>query len=202
MGMQHGNRKSAPRVVGGQVRKKNNWALSTDYYDAPQPRMVEIDRKRPGDGYKHVLTKSDVYKFLEILPDFQTLAVGLNAIVLAPGNYWRDGYHVPGVVHVCAWESDLWQEYAEDYYNEHADIWERLGVPCEATSDGFLCKFTEEAVRGYQLLHILLHELGHHHDRMTTRCQKRSGRGEVFAEAYARENEALIWQKYQKAFGL
>lgn len=201
--MQRGNRKSAPQVVKGRVQKKNNWSLSTDYYEAPEPRTVVIDRKRPGDGYKHVLNKSDIYQFLEILPDWKNLTVGLNAIVLAPGEAGIAGYHVPGVVHICAWEKDPWLETNRDYYEAHQDIFERLGVPCEETADGFyLCKFDERTIRGYQLLHILLHELGHHHDRMTTRSQKRSSRGEQYAEEYARLHEIAIWQQYQKVFAL
>ena len=197
-----GGRKTTPHVVRGRVKKKNNWALSTDYYDAPQPRMVVIDRKRPGVGYKHVLTKSDIYQFLEILPDWNTLAVGLHAIVLTPGSYYNDGYHCPGVVHVNAWEDGLWREASQAYYDAHREIWERLGVLCEQTGDDcFLCKFDEPAVRAYQLLHILLHELGHHHDRMTTRSQKRSTRGEAFAENYAVQYESAIWDKYQRVFG-
>lgn len=194
-------RTSYPRA--GRVQKKNNWNPSTDYYDAPDPHAVMIDRKRPGEGYKHVLNKSDIYRFLELLPDWKNLAVGLNAIVLAPGNERSAGYHIPGVVHICAWDADLWQELEADFYKEHADIYERLGVTCEETEEGnFLCKFDEEAVRGYQLLHILLHELGHHHDRMTTRSQRRASRGEKYAEEYARLHEAVIWQQYQKAFKL
>ena len=201
--MQHGNRKSAPQVVKGRVQKKNNWNLSTDYYNSPQPHTVVIDRKRPGEGYKHVLHKSDIYRFLEMLPDWKNLAVGLNAIVLAPGDYSADGYHVPGVVHVCAWTAGLWCELSPKYYASHQDIFERLGVDCEETTEGYyMCKFTAEAVRGYQLLHILLHELGHHHDRMATRSQKKACRGEKYAEEYARLYEAAIWQQYQKVFSL
>ncbi len=199
--MQRGNRKSAPQVVKGRVQKKNNWSLSPDYYVAPVPRMVVVDRKRPGHGYKHVLNKSDIYKFLELLPDWNTLAIGLNAIVLVPGEHSTDGYHTPGVVHICAWEADLWCEIANDYYETHRDIWERFDVVCEETEDGdYLCKFDEYAVRGYQLLHILLHELGHHHDRMTTRSQKQASRGESYAEEYARLHEATLWRDYFRAF--
>jgi hypothetical protein len=196
-----GNRKTTPRVVQGRVRKKNDWKRSEDYYDAPDPRTVVIDRKRPGKGYRHVLNKSDIYRFLELLPDWRNLAVGLNAVVLAPGYPGYDGYHVPGVVHVCAWEKDLWLEAYEDYYRAHQDVFTRLGVPCEETDNGsFLCQFDEATVRDYQLLHILLHELGHHHDRMTTRTRKRTGRGEKYAEEYALQHEAAIWDRYHRAF--
>src|SRR5947207_332970 len=122
--MQRGNRKSTPKVVDGRVRKKNNWAPSVDYYDAPDPRTVVVDRKRPGVGYKHVLNKSDIYRFLEILPDWRNLAVGLNAVVLSPGEWNVGGYHCPGVVHVCAWEAELWRETEKSHYEEHRDIFD------------------------------------------------------------------------------
>ena len=183
------------------MQKKNNWDQSTDYYYAPKPREVVLDRKRPGDGYLHILNKHDLYTFLELLPDWDELAVGLNAIVLAPGNWGLDGYHTPGVVHICAWISGLWEELPESYYRAHSAIFERLSVPCDLLPNGnYLCKFDEDAVHGYQLLHILLHELGHHHDRMTTRAQKRSGRGESYAENYAIAYADAIWDAYLRAF--
>ena len=49
--------------------------------------------------------------------------------------------------------------------------------------------------------HILLHEFGHHHDRMTTKSM-RASRGEPYAEEYARRYEALIWKDYLKVFTL
>ena len=64
-----------------------------------------------------------------------------------------------------------------------------------------MCEFTEAQARAYQLLHILLHELGHHHDRMTTKPKVRASRGEPYAEAYALQYEARIWDRYQEAFG-
>src|ERR1041384_1374400 len=180
--MQRGNRRSALRVVGGRVQKKNNWDRSFDYYSAPDPRLIVIDRKRPGVGYRHVLSKKDIHRFLELLPDWNELAVGLNAIVLAPGDCDADGYHAPGVVHICAWEASLWRESTSEYYLDHRDIFERLGVTCEEVSSGdYLLKFDEAAIRGYQLLHILLHELGHHHDRMSTRWKHRASRAESYA---------------------
>ena len=63
-----------------------------------------------------------------------------------------------------------------------------------------LCHFTETSARGYQLLSVLLHELGHHHDRLTTRSRC-VGRGEPYAERYAIEHTDLIWERYLRAFG-
>lgn len=201
--MQNLNRKTAPKVVCGKVHKKNSWALSPHYNGAPQPRAIVIDRRRPGEGFRHVLNTSDIYRFLEVLPDWDTLAVGLHGIVLDSGAYGYDGYHTPGLIAVCAWEAGLWREVGTKYYEDHREIFDRLGVECEKTEDGWdLCKFEEPTVRAYQLLHILLHELGHHRDRMTTRSQKEAARGEPFAEDYAIRYETRIWQAYQKAFRL
>jgi hypothetical protein len=201
--MQQRNRKTTPRVKNGVVQKKQNWAQSTDYFYAPDRSAIVIDRQRPGEGYRHILRTTDIYKFLDILPDWENLAVGLNAVVLARGENGTDGWHNTGVVAVCAWEVDLWREYNPDteFYANHAPIFERLGVMCKPLNDGYIqCQFDERTVRAYQLLHILLHELGHHHDRMTTRSQADAARGEPYAEAYALEHEAKIWDAYWRVF--
>src|SRR5437762_2473108 len=125
------NGKSTPQVIDGRVQKKNNWDLSEDYYDSPNTRMVVVDRKRPGPGYRHVLTKRDIYDFIAILPDWDELSHGLNAIVLAPEDDGADGYHLRGVVHVCAWEADLWRTTSREYYEDHQDIFARMGIECE-----------------------------------------------------------------------
>jgi hypothetical protein len=199
--MRHINRKSAPKVKAGRVQKKNNWAEAADYYNTDQSLPV-VDRKRPGDGYRHILKQKDIHDFIAILPDWAELSTGLNGIVLAPGEDGTDGYHTPGVVHICAWEKDLWLSHSRDYYEEHRAIFARLEVVCEPDDWGILCKWTEPQARAYQLLHIFLHELGHHHDRMTTKSKVRASRGEPYAEAYARNYEAQIWTRYLDEFDL
>ncbi len=79
---------------------------------------------------------------------------------------------------------------------------DRLGVRSHEIKNGVMCEFTELQARAYQLLHILLHELGHHHDRMTTKSKVRASRGEPYAENYALVHEARIWEQYQKTFGV
>jgi hypothetical protein len=188
-------------VVDGIVQFKNRRAPTPDYYNTPQTVPV-IDRERPGLGYRHVLKKRDVIDFISILPDWDELSKGLNVIVLATAEEDADGWHDPGIVAVCAWERELWREMDAEYYQEHTDTLERLGVPCEKTTTGSLCKFTEATTKAFQLLHILLHELGHHHDRMTTRSKREASRGEGYAERYARQYEKLIWDRYLELFGL
>jgi hypothetical protein len=191
-----------PRVIDGQVQRKNCTALSPNCFRTPRP-YPSVERHKPGFGYRHVLKQSEVAAFIRLLPDWGELSKGLNAIVLAPGEFNCDGWYVPGVVAVCAWERAVWREITLRGYAEHRDLLDRLAVPCEQTEDGyFLCRFTEASIRAYQLLHVLLHELGHHHDRMTTRNRKDCGRGEDYAEEYALRYEKMIWDEYLKHFGL
>ena len=194
-------RKTNPGVVAGTVQKKNRTDRSPTVYSAAG--SLAVYRDKPGFGYRHVLRQEDVRTFLPLLPDWERLAEGLNAIVLAPGDPQCDGWHWPGVVAICAWERGLWREMTLRGYEENRDLFERLEVPCEATGNGsYLCKFTEPAVRAYQLLRVLLHELGHHHDRMTTRSRVDCCRGEDYAEGYAWEHEQRVWDRYLDAFGL
>ncbi|MGI4792034.1 MAG: hypothetical protein ACRYFS_24695 [Janthinobacterium lividum] len=194
------NRKSTPHVVDGRVQKKNNPEWTADYYNTPSPSLI-IDRQRPGPGYRHVLMQRDIEAFIKLLPDWVELSRGLNAIALAPGERSTNGWHTPGVVGICAWEADLWVDYSTDHYEDHKTVLQRLGVQTHLIANGVMCEFTEVQAQAYQLLHILLHELGHHHDRMTTKSQIRASRGESYAEAYALRYEAQIWERYQETFG-
>ena len=199
--MRISNRKSAPKVSFGKVQKKNNWTLTADYYNSEQ-RLPVIDRRRPGKGFRHLLKQRDIHEFIGILPDWAEFSIGLNAIVLAPGRWDVFGYHVRGVVHICAWDENIWIELSQAGYEQEREILERLNVPCEPTEHGVLCKFTESSARAHQLLATLLHELGHHHDRMTTKSKLRASRGESYAEAYARAYTDRLWSKYQEVFGV
>lgn len=199
--MRYFNRKTDPKVIGGLVQKKNNWASTPDYYNTEQ-RTPVIDRRRPGKGFRHLLRQRDILDFIGILPDWDELSAGLNAVVLAPGRYDVYGYHTRGVVHVCAWDEDLWLRITPEGYEWEREVFEKLGVPCERRRGEVLCKFTEETARGHQLLATLLHELGHHHDRMTTRSKSAPVRGESYAEDYARKYAERIWVSYQEVFGV
>jgi len=64
----------------------------------------------------------------------------------------------------------------------------------------YFCEFNEDQIKAYQLLHILLHEIGHHIDRMRTKSKFECARGEQFAEDYAFKYEKEIWKRYQEEF--
>ena len=107
----HINRKSTPRVIGGQVQKKNNPEWTANYYTMAPPSLV-IDRQRPGAGYRHVLLQRDIEKFIRLLPDWPELSRGLHGIVPVP----------------C--------EGGSAFFAAHAEIFRRFGVPMKAGEPG------------------------------------------------------------------
>jgi hypothetical protein len=192
--------KTSPKVVGGKVQRKNNWSVTPTYWNRRQPVPV-IDREEPGYGRRHVLRRRDLLAFIDLLPDWEELSRGLDAIVLARGDEGTDGWHNNGIIGICAWERDLWRATTRKNFEDHSELFERLEVPCERRGDSWLLKFTGAKVKAYQLLHVLPHELGHHRDRVTTRSRRRACRGEGFAERYAFECEDRIWDRYMQVFG-
>lgn len=189
------------KVRDGKVSRKNRTELSNHYMQLQQDELV-IDRQRPGPGHKHYLTIADVKRFIAILPDWDSLSVGLDAVVLAEASDCM-GWCCPGVVAVCAWERELVGVWDTKFVDEHSLILDKLGVRYEKVrcdSQISHCYFDEASIKGFQLMHILLHELGHHHDRMTSHRQETIGRGEPYAEAYALEYAERLWDDYFKEF--
>jgi hypothetical protein len=122
--------------------------------------------------------------------------------VLARENGWM-GYHLPGLVAIAAWEADLWwEDMDKEFYWEHADILDRLEVEVWKEGPRWIAAWTENQARAFQLLHVFAHELGHHHDRMTTRTRKRAARGEPYAERFALELEERVWDDFVRVFPL
>lgn len=60
----------------------------------------------------------------------------------------------------------------------------------------FLVKFVPRTVRAFQLLHVFLHELGHHLDAMSSPAKGYVVRGESYAEAWAIRHEATVWDAW------
>lgn len=187
--------KSSPRVRSGkQYRAERGASRAKDFNTSRE--FPEIFRKNPGPHHRHVLHVKHVRSFLSILPQWNELAVGLNAILLAPHKTGCDGFHRPGLVAICAQPRSLRFAVPDWYVQAHRALFKHLNVCVEKTPEGVVITHTESSLRGFQLLHILLHELGHHHDRMTTRSRKRASRGEGFAESYANIHGELIRGRY------
>jgi len=210
------NRKTTPKVKRGRVQKKHNWTETPDHaYRYAEAGSPVIDERRPGAGHRHLLTRRDIETFIRILPDWNELSSGLKAIVLDTYEDNSMGWYRRGVVAVCAWPKTVWEEWLDEddsfdpeWLEEHREVMERLGVAIEKQSDRTVIWWTERQARAFQLLHILLHELGHHHDHTTPTRSRKVGarkvgtRGESYAEEYARRYESRIWHDYRRHFPL
>ncbi|MCA8944343.1 MAG: hypothetical protein KDB80_17390 [Planctomycetes bacterium] len=194
-------RKTNPGVRDGTVQKKHRTDDSPHYRNYFQATPV-IDRLRPGAGFRHLLRKPEVVRFIGLLPDWAELSRGLDAVVLAPGHRDRMGYYDLGIVAICAWERSIAGRWSREFVDEHREILDRLGVPLEPSDRGHVSvAWTERTAKAFQLLHIFLHELGHHHDRITTASERESSRGETYAEDYANRYASQIWDAYVAEFG-
>ena len=199
--MRNHPRRTGTKVCDGRVRHKNNWGHSPTVFTTTAE--LRVCREKPGRGYRHLLRQEDVRRFLGLLPDWEELSRGLRAVVLAAGCGCCYGtYYDVGVVRLRAWGRELWEVTAEGWYGQYRDLFDRLGVPCVSTPPVRTLQFTAAMARAYQLLHVLLHELGHHHDRMTTRARTHSARGEGYADDYALRYMDRIWERYLDTFGL
>jgi hypothetical protein len=192
------------RVKSGRVQRKNNWVPDhRDYYARPQAE-IQIERDDPGRGYRHVVTVAQLRAFIELLPDWDELAVGLEAIAITSGNPRWWGVSNPGVVVITAFPRELWwSDVSRGYLDDSGELIEKLGVELVPTEeDGRLeVHWTEPQARAWMLLDVLVHELGHHHDRMTTRGDDAPG-GEPYANAYAQRVQREIFAQYVDRFGI
>jgi hypothetical protein len=196
------NAKTTPKVRGGKVQRKNRAALTPTCYNSPQEYPVFL-KEKPGAGYRHLIRKHDLYRFVTMLPEWDELSKGINAVVLAPGRSGLLGWCTPGIVAIAAWVRDIeWEDSDEWFCREHEGILGKLDIPFEEGETSWRVAFTESSARAFQLIHVFIHELGHHHDRMATRSKRHAARGEPFAEQYARRHEDTIIQRYRNEFDL
>ena len=195
-------RKTAPKVRNGKVQRKNRWAPTQNCYNTAQPVPV-FGTGAAGWGYRHLVRKDDLRSFVALVPNWNDLALGLNVLILARGRDDCLGWHRPGLVAICAWEREIaWSGVDDGFYREHQRLLQNLGVPCLKRGEDWELRFTADTARAFQLVHVLVHELGHHHDRITTRSKICASRGEGYAEAYARRYEDVILARYRNEFPL
>lgn len=193
------NRRTATRVKDGRVQRKNRH----------RPTAHEgyvLDRESPGRGFRHVVTKRDVQAFIDLIPDWERFSERLERIVLASPSEGTDGHYEffhreeTGAIYLHAWQEDLWTELRVYYFNYHKDIFDRLGVSFERKEDCVTCRFTEAQARAFMLLHIFMHELGHHYDRIHQKHLS-SSKGEDYAERFATSRFDLLFPGYVRVFG-
>jgi hypothetical protein len=196
------HRRTMTKVAGGRPLRADRRAETPNIWIRKGGSPV-VDKERPGRGYRHILSKSDILEFIELIPNWGELSAGLRGILLTEGDACDFGwYHEDGVIGLCAWPRGLWVELPHHFHEENAGVLSRLGVDCTLRKKGVLARFTEGQARAFMLLNIFLHELGHHHDRMTTASRRYASRGEVYAEDYALHYEHEISDAYMRRFSL
>ena len=159
------NSRTATRIKNGRVQPKNrNRPTGHEGY--------VIDRQSPGRGCRHVVTKKDLLALIDLIPEWPRYSVRLERIVLAPRDESADGYHAfyheeeTGAIYLNAWPEDLWVTLVPIYFEAHKEILDKLGVTTTPSENGTTCHFTEAQARAFTLLHVFMHELGHHFDRI------------------------------------
>jgi hypothetical protein len=193
------NRRTATKVRDGRVQRKNRHV----------PTGLQgyvLDRESPGRGFRHVLNKRDVQAFIDLVPDWDRLSSRLERIVLASPDSQADGQYAfyrreeTGAIFLHAWRADLWIELTLGYFEAHQGIFERLGASYDRLKGGVMCRFTEAQARAFMLLHVFMHELGHHFDRIH---QKHWGasRGEDYAERFAARRFEQLLPAFVRVFG-
>lgn len=193
------NRRSATKVKDGSVQRKNRHRPTVhDGY--------VLERESPGRDFRHVVSKRDVQVFLDIIPNSPRYFERLERIVLAKRTDDLDGAHEfyrreeTGAIFLHAWNEDLWIDLAMPYFNSHQEVFDTIRLSCDQRKDRVTCRFTEAQARAFTLLHILMHELGHHFDRIHQKHWN-STRGEDFAEKFANDHFPQLFPLYVREFG-
>jgi hypothetical protein len=193
------NRRTATKVKDGRVQRKNR-------HRPTGHEGYVLDRESPGRGCRHVVTKRDIQAFIDIIPEWERYSERLERIVLAAyngdcaGAYEFFHREETGVIYLQAWGEDLWTDLPLDYFNSHENIFDKLGVSYDRQDDFVTCRFAEAQARAYMLLHIFMHELGHHYDRIHQK-HLGSSKGEDYAERFATSRFEQLFPAYVRVFG-
>ncbi len=193
------NRRTATKVKDGRVQRKNR-------HRPTGHEGYVLDRESPGRGFRHVVSKRDVQAFIDIIPDWHRYSERLERIVLASRSDGCDGAHEfyhreeTGAIFLHAWREDLWVDLTVPYFNSHQQVFEALGLSYDHGEECVTCRFTEAQARAFMLLHIFMHELGHHYDRIHQKHLD-SSKGEDHAERFATSRFEQLFPPYVRVFG-
>lgn len=193
------NRRTAIKIKDGHVQRKNNHLPTTH-------QGYVLDRESPGPGFRHLLTKRDLQAFIDLIPDWDRLSTRLEKIIFATRSPSADGEYVfyhreeTSCIFLYPWPEDLWMEFRTSYFDAHLDTFEKIGLSYDRSDEDVLCRFTESQARAFMLLHVFLHELGHHHHRLRKK-HRRSALDENYAERFALQRAEQMFLDYVRVFG-
>ncbi len=190
-------RKTSTKVVNGRVSPKSRSDITDICYT--------IVKLPAGRGYTHVVSPRQLEKFIEIIPDWTMLSKNLETIELASGYHDAFGYQAmyrrrkTGIIALCAWPKELWSPLWLSFFRQHRPIFDALGVEYQVGLTGAKCRFTIAQARAFSLLHVFMHELGHHRDTMRRRGPNLPNVepvAEDFANRYFDTLLPIYWERF------
>lgn len=192
-------RRTSTKVIDGRVSPKSRSDLSTI-------NGYLIEKFPAGRGFRHVVSPTQLAAFIELIPDWGDHSHRLKRICLIGGSDDYFGYHAryrqvnSAMIALSAWSKKMWMPLSLGFFREHRDIFDALGVGYQLGLTAANCRFTVAQARAFTLLHVFMHELGHHRDWLRRRGVKLPGK-EEYAETFARRHFDLLLPAYKTRFG-
>lgn len=192
-------RRTSTKVINGVVSPKNR-------EDATDPRPYAIIRESAGRGFRHVVSARHLEQFIRLIPDADQLLQGVEKIILSGGSEKVYGWHRElwrwkvATIELCAWTKDIWAPMSIRYFRQHQPYIDALGVTYSLGESPILCRFTMAQARAFSLLHVFMHELGHHQDWKRRRGGRMKGL-EAYADEFALRYFDLLLPLYREKFG-
>jgi hypothetical protein len=195
--------RQTPRVKSGKVQKKHRWDYYFKQYDLRDGGgKIPIVREPAIRGFRHLIDEDQLRDFVNIVPEWERYAVGLRCLVLGEGDDDCQGWHDEGVVCIHAWPSDIGETWPTHFFEEHREVLDRLMVPydCDDAGAYVSVRFTSKTAGAFLLMHVFLHELGHHYDRMRTKAKRHGAGGEAWAEGFGNKVADAMWPAFFRVF--
>ncbi len=191
-------RRTSTKVINGVVSPKNR-------EDATDPRPYEIIRKPAGRGFRHVVSAGQLEQFISIIPAADELLEGVERIVLGGGDsafgwHYRSHRRKVAEIELCAWPKSLWAPMSLWYFRLHQRYFDAFNVGYSLDERPIVCRFNTAQARAFSLLHVFLHELGHHHDWKHRRGDYLPGE-EPYADEFAFRYLDQLLPLYREKFG-
>ena len=204
--MRNVSRTTTPRVKNGKVQRKNR-TQNTELAGLLDNSRFNVIRFKPDGPYFHPVRQPEVYRFVELIPDWTQISKGLSACVLnkdgddvQQGASYERSYHA---IWIDPFPKSLSTIWSHAFFTAHKTFVERLGARVEfaESSSNITIHWTESQARAWQLLHLFLYELKVHAEYITLAKNRRFEHSNSVAEAYAFQTAEIIWDPYESEFG-
>jgi len=186
-----------------QAIKRGEKKPSAHHYDLSKAAKCNIEREKPGRGFISLIMKREMETFIKLLPEWEDLSLGIETVVLAPGEDGVLGWRSPGVVGLCAWPRIIeWDDCDHDFYNTHKDLFAKLEIPCAGEDDHWYVGFTDLSASAFQLIHVFV-QLAclHRNDVSVLAGAGKKSRGS-YLRSYVNKWENEIFKRYLQHFKL